>query len=527
VGAGRALDRLAAGALAVLAGAVLLQGLAPPTDYDGLLYHLVAPKAFLDAGAIVYLPHNFSANLPAFGEMLFAPGLAGGSDRMPQLLHGLAGALSVALTYLLGRRCFSRQIAFRASVALAATPLIPFLATRAYIDLFTLVFSLVAIFGALVWQSTGRRPWVGLAGVAAGFALSTKYAALSLLLVLGVAFVLAPALARPSATGRWPAVGRGLGAALAFGAAALVASVPWYARQVAVLGNPVWPMYFGGRDWDAVRVEQLTYFVGHYGVGRTLQAWLLLPWHVYWESWRFGHVPESYPPLVAWAAPLALLWPFPPAAPVVWLLGSAAGLCAIWAQGWQDLRFLLPAYPLLALLGTAGLAGALARFRSGDAVVAALVAGLAMIAAGREVVRAADALGVVSGREPEASYLRRRLPDQRAIEVLNAQVPAGSAVLFLGDGQIWYCRPRCLPDPAHDNLLQWFVRPGSAEAALAGLRAAGVSHILLSKRDYWYLEHQDSQERLKRQLAEFYVFKARYLDLIYEDDASEVYRGRW
>jgi hypothetical protein len=41
------------------------------------------------------------------------------------------------------------------------------------------------------------------------------------------------------------------------------------------------------------------------------------------------------------------------------------------------------------------------------------------------------------------------------------------------------------------------------------------------------LEHQDPENRPKRQLAEFYVFKAQYLDLVYDDAFTEVYRGRW
>ena len=90
---------------------VLVQDLAPPTDYDGLLYHLVAPQAFLQAGRIVYLPHNFSANLPALGELLFAFGLAGGSDRAPQLIHALAGGLAVGLTYTFGARLFGPRAA--------------------------------------------------------------------------------------------------------------------------------------------------------------------------------------------------------------------------------------------------------------------------------------------------------------------------------------------------------------------------------------------------------------------------------
>src|SRR5439155_5946591 len=130
------------------------------------------------------------------------------------------------------------------------------------------------------------------------------------------------------------------------------------------------PMYFGGRDWDAVRVQQLTYFVSQYGTGHGWRDWLLLPWNVYQQSWRFGHVTDAYPPLLALAAPLALL-SF--AGVVPWLWGGVAGLLAFWVRGWLDLRFLLPAYPLLALLGAASLHTALRRVRWGAVALAAVV----------------------------------------------------------------------------------------------------------------------------------------------------------
>ena len=53
----------------------------------------------------------------------------------------------------------------------------------------------------------------------------------------------------------------------------------------------------------------LTYFISQYGTGSGWRDWLLLPWNVYVHSWRFGHVPDAYPPLLALAIPLALLGP--------------------------------------------------------------------------------------------------------------------------------------------------------------------------------------------------------------------------
>jgi hypothetical protein len=522
-GPDRLTRRLAVGAMLFIALAVVVQDLAPPTDYDGLLYHLVAPRAFLTAGMITYIPHNFSANLPALGEMLYAFGLAGGSDRAPQLLHAVAGALAVGLTYTFGTRLFGARPALWGAAGLAATPLVPFLATRAYIDLFTVLFGLVALGGVLVARDTGRPAWLRIAGAATGLAIATKYSAFTLGAVLGAAVLLAVwhRTRRPG-----PIVQAGI----VFGGLAALFALPWYARQIVALHNPVWPMVFGGRDWDAVRVEQLTYFVDQYGTGHGWRDWLLLPWNVYTQSWRFGHVPDAFPPLLAVAAPLAWLWGRERGAAggaARWLLWITVAASLFWARGWLDLRFLLTLYPALALLGAAGLEATLGRRRPGALLVSLGVAWLCLVTAARQVERAADAVPVVTGREPVAGYLGRRLTDFAAVSYLNAQVPPGQAVLFLGDGQIWYCRPRCVPDPAHDNLLQWFVRPGDLGVTREQLQRDGVTHILLSKVDYWYLEHQDPDDRLRRQLNEFYRFKAEYLDLVYQDAATEIYRGRW
>ena len=502
-----------------LAGCVLVSGLAPPSDYDGLLYHLVAPRAYLERGTFAYLPHNFSANLPMFSETLFAIGLAGGSDRAPQLIHAGAGALTVALTWALGRRLLPGRGAFWAAVGTAGTPLVPFLASRSYIDLFTAAYVTAAVLLFGVWLVERRAPLLVIAGVMLGCAAASKYAALIAALPLGLVVLVAALRVGPRAA---------LTAGAALGAGALIALLPWTVRQMVVLGNPVWPMYFGGRDWHPARVEQLTYFVSQYGSGHTPRDWLLLPLNVFRESWRFGHVPWSFPPALALAAPLAAL---DRRVETRWLLLATALTAVLWARGWQDLRFLLSIYPLLAVLGVAAVGAALPA-RWAERVAALLAGVLFLVTVGREAVRAWDRLPVVAGRESQSAFLTRAVSNHAAVMVLNERASPESSALFLGEGQIWYCRPRCIPDPAHDNLLVFFLG-GAPEsridvpAAAARLRAEGVEHVLLSKKDFWYLEHQDPEDRLRRQLAEFYVFKERHLQLVYEDDLMELYRTRW
>ncbi len=518
-------EAVAIALLALLAASVIVSDLAPPSDYDGLLYHLVAQRTYLDSGALVYIPDNFSANLPAFGEMLFAIGLAGGSDRAPQLIQAAAGTLTLLITAAIGARLLGRHAGVWAAAVLAGTPLVPFLATRAYIDLFTVLFATIAVWCFIVWHADGGLWPSAVGGGAIGFAVATKFAALNVALPLGLVFA--------GAGWRRTGVRGAVRASVAFGAAALLACLPWVVRQVAVLGNPVWPMYLGGRDWGPARVEQLMYFVSHYGSGTSLSETLLLPINVFRESWRFGHVPSSFPPPLVIAAPLAVVDRSPATR---WLLAFTALATILWARGWQDLRFLLSIYPVLALLGIVGLRAALPP-RWASAAIAAGACAMLVVTVAREGQRAIGRLPVIAGAEPVQRYLEREVSDQAAVSFLNERVDPQSSVLFLGAGPVWYCRMRCISDPAHDNLLIWIlgggdgvspqVGPVDADAAAQRLRSRGVSYVLLSKSDYWYLEHQDPEERLKRQLAEFYVFKARYLDLLYEDDLNEVYRAWW
>ena len=74
--------------------------------------------------------------------------------------------------------------------------------------------------------------------------------------------------------------GRGnLGAAVKlaviFSLLALTVAAPWYLRNWAVMGNPVYPFVWGGQLWDAFRAEW--YAEAGTGIGWNLRELLLLP----------------------------------------------------------------------------------------------------------------------------------------------------------------------------------------------------------------------------------------------------------
>jgi len=169
--------------LVALLGLLLLlsfvQALAPPWDYDGLIYHLQGPRIFLHAGRI----NPPGSDNPWFFypftvELLYAVGLAFGSDAFATLLHLSSAVLLALATLSLARRQGGRGPGLLAIAILVGMPIFPIWASLAYNDIPWALFEFLSLYAALLWREDRRPAWLALAGLLMGFALGTKYMAL-------------------------------------------------------------------------------------------------------------------------------------------------------------------------------------------------------------------------------------------------------------------------------------------------------------------------------------------------------------
>jgi hypothetical protein len=92
----RLLAWLAAAAGLYVAGVTLVAALAPPggNDWDGLAYHLAAPKVYLRHGRIHFIPYDSHTDFPFTMEMLYSLGLALAGAPLAKLLHWSTGGLT-------------------------------------------------------------------------------------------------------------------------------------------------------------------------------------------------------------------------------------------------------------------------------------------------------------------------------------------------------------------------------------------------------------------------------------------------
>ena len=231
-------------AAAVFVLIILLGSLLPPWDFDVREYHLQVPKEWFQQGRIDYLPHNIYGNMPLGAEMqaLLAMTLMPGEQGW--FYGALAGKVVIAsyswLTaaglFAAGRRMASAWAGGVAAAVYLAHPWVVHVSISGLND--GALAANVFLSAYALWLSRSSKASPLLAGFLAGAAAACKYP--------GLAFAVAPLAIwaiLPSdgftADGwrrlRWSAVGL-------FLIGALTAGGPWYAKNLAQTGNPFFPL---------------------------------------------------------------------------------------------------------------------------------------------------------------------------------------------------------------------------------------------------------------------------------------------
>ena len=127
--------KILSGLAALIFILTLCHTLSPPTDPDGLIDHLQAPRVFLEAGRLYPMPDYVFANYPFTIESLFTIGMIFGSDTFAKLTHLTFASILVLGTYLLGRRYLRKGTDWIAVAILIGMPIFPIWASLAYIDM--------------------------------------------------------------------------------------------------------------------------------------------------------------------------------------------------------------------------------------------------------------------------------------------------------------------------------------------------------------------------------------------------------
>src|SRR5579884_4016784 len=374
-GIGRAVQRrrralpeawMLAGAVPILVvlGVALLYALCPPTDPDGIGYHLVAPKRFLQSGHLQYLPTLIHTQAPMGVEMLFTLALALWSETAAKLIHYAFGVLTLLALLALGRRLRGEAVGFAlAALWLLLAPRVSALGlfSWAYVDLGITLEIVCAVLSWLLWSRTGARGWLWGAALCAGFAASFKLTGSFVGLGLGLL-----TLWELRRQGR--PIGEAGKLAALFVGLALLPVLPWLGRTWLLTGNPVYPVFsnlFPTRDWSPQAARAFDEYMKYYNWGTGIGG-----------GWNLGQrkLARLAAMLLTVGIGAALIWRWKDwearalAALTTLLLLIALGVTGLY------LRLLMPLLPLVYVVLCLALAKPLTRSRALQwALVGALV----------------------------------------------------------------------------------------------------------------------------------------------------------
>ena len=469
-----------------LLGVVLLAGfllvLTPETGKDALIYHLAVPKLYLRHHGFFFIPGNVFAGYPLLGEMHYLLALFIQNDILAKAMH-YAVLCGTLLGIGLFIRFLMRENGFPAlSMLIFVTiPSVFAVSHAAYNDLFVTFFTLASVYSFLRWSEEKSHIWLILCAIFSGSAAACKYTAL-LLVPLGCLGIL------------WINFRHKTGALQAlrhialYAAGAFIAGSPFYLKNWIVTGNPFYPFFydiFGGLGWDADQARLYDLFIQNLGMGKGLMDYLLLPWNLSFraklDSPQFDGI---LGPVFFLTLPFLIgkrHWETPVRVIIVYAFFTFL----FWASSAQQIRYLIPLFPLLAIVTGA----ILTRYRNQKPIFGLLI----LIITGslafngyhlfRDFMKVRP-LNVAVGLESRDEFLTRMIPAYPMYRFVNQELPPESRVFLIYMKNFTYlCERACYSDAMFEaHTLQKILRRSTSPAEVRDLlKTYGFTHLLYDK----------------------------------------------
>lgn len=505
------LDKIAAIITIVFLFIGLLLTLTPEIGKDALIYHLTVPKLMLKQHGFYFIPGNIFSNYPLHSEMVFLLGLFLNGDTLAKGIH-----FSVLLCILLGIRQFTiyriKGNTFPAisMMVFITIPSVFLTSHMAYNDLFVTFYSMAAVFAFINWYNHNERAWLILCGVFSGLAIACKYTALILppLGCLGILWF--------SRHQRLPLhkASRYMFFYMLF---VFITGSPFYIKNWIITGNPVYPFFysiFGGKGWEPDQARLYDFFVQNLGAGRTFLDYILLPWNLSFnakmDSPQFdgllGPIFFLILPFVIGIRKLEL--------PLKIIIVYCAFTFLFWAGSAQQVRYIIPVFPFLAILVGSVLTYYQKRKLLFSILLIFLTAGLTFN--GYYIIRdflKIRPIHVLIGLESKDAFLSRSLPSYDMFQFANKHLPRDSKI-FLIYMKNWgfLCDKDCYSDSMFESYTIQKILSNAAtpEVVSRELRAQAFTHILYDiNYIYGPLSIFSSEEK-----ALFFSFQNKYLVLV-------------
>lgn len=473
---------------------IFASAFAPELSFDALNVHLPYARDSATAHRVGFVRNNWSSMMPSLPLMSYITAFLFSNVTLAKLFNVLCYLLGGGILYWFARRWWGTVHAVAACALFWSCPVALYEATTTMIDLPLTVFSAVAVLSLLEWIRRENRAFFWLSAISLGLALGCKYHA---------SFWILPLLAViwwHETKERMEDKRHALALALKYCLVAFLIFLPWLIRSYIYTGNPVFPVansIFKSPLFSPAMDAAVSDVYVNMREGFSMIKILKLPWTVSFQ-------PASFHGTLG----------------AIFFIGTLFAVlrrktqevrnglfCALvyfysWALTAQEIRYLLPLLPLLAILTTAGFLGTnpAQLIESGGAGKVAWIkrlgycGGMAAIVAGSCIAFPPIYPKLVHdwtywhsfiypfpyllGHQTRETFLERDVPSIYVYDYIGKNLSRDDLVYLLGDGAQFYCEVPSLYSFTVDGdsiLLQ-----ETETGILERLKQLGVTHILVN-----------------------------------------------
>jgi len=225
--------------MAVGGTATFLAAATPPFFYDALVYHLAVPQQYFLAHGFYYMPYHHFSNFPMNLSMLFMVGMSFSGGMLAKLLSWSFAPMTAVAVYGFAKSRWGIHIAITSAAILFLVPGLLILSTLTSVDLGVMFYSFLSFSALLSWFTSRQKSWIVLSGIFCGLAVGTKYTALLMTFGTLMIMLFSYEVIVPQKRHVWQTIR----STLLFGLIVLCVMSPWFFKNIAYTGNPIYPFF--------------------------------------------------------------------------------------------------------------------------------------------------------------------------------------------------------------------------------------------------------------------------------------------
>ncbi|MBN2144136.1 MAG: phospholipid carrier-dependent glycosyltransferase [Candidatus Aureabacteria bacterium] len=475
--------------LTVIAFSLLMGTFTPHIFWDEGAYHLTLPRLYLDQKGFFRVPFNVYSNWPQSMEMLFTLALLIKDFILARLIHFSFGILTLILIITFSRsRSDSRVAGCLAAIFFLANEIVLFEMKTAYADLGMAFFFFSAFVCLnLAFENPGqRKTYLIYSGLCLGLAAGTKFSGIFSLLCFVFLLLMNPINNKRKISDIWLLIFPGL-----------ILVMPWLIKSFCQTGNPLYPFFysfFGGPEWSDSLSREWINWQQSIGMGRKWMDYLLLPVRVILSGgYGYSRFDGNISPFWIALVPLSIVFSF--RNPLIKRCMTVSGIYfLLWSISSQQMRFLIPILPFLAVAGSLSVMELFAKvnnlvyrdfFLRGALLAAVIYMMVSFIPIGESVVSRINELcqnkEKITEMEPAVFYY------------INKRIPDDARILFLNTNQGFFCNRDFIADSFFEasQINALLSQAKTSQELQAVLQSMKMSHILFYRKN-WGILYPDS-----------------------------------